>query len=141
MKLRIITPKKMVLEEEISSVTLPSVEGEITILPNHVNLFSLLKEGVVKIKYDTKEDFLAIGGGYVETNGEYVNLLVSRAYNQDEINQAATERAIKEAEENLKRAKTTEERMQAASLLRRSIGDMKLLKKRRRTTISENPKS
>ena len=136
MKLRIITPKKMVLEEEISSVTLPSVEGEITILPNHVNLFSLLKEGVVKIKYDTKEDFLAIGGGYVETNGEYVNLLVSRAYNQDEINQAATERAIKEAEENLKKAKTTEDRLQAGALLRRSIVDMKLLKKRRRTTIS-----
>ena len=136
MKLRIITPKKMVLEEDINSITLPSAEGEITILPNHVNLFSLLKEGIVKIKYDRKEDFLAIGGGYVETNGEYVNLLVSRAYDQDEINQTATERAIKEAEENLKKAKTTEERMQAASLLRRSIVDMKLLKKRRRTLIS-----
>ena len=136
MQLRIITPKKMVLEEEIESVTLPSVEGEITILPNHVSLFSLLKEGVVKIKYERKEDFLAIGGGYVETNGEYVNILVSRAYGQDEINQTATEKAIKEAEDNLKKAKTTEERMQAASLLRRSMVDLKLLKKRRRTTIS-----
>ncbi len=136
MKLRIITPKKMVLEEEIESVTLPSVEGEITILPNHVSLFSLLKEGVVKIKYERKEDFLAIGGGYVETNGDYVNILVSRAYGQDEINQTATEKAIKEAQENLQKAKTTEERMQAASLLRRSIVDMKLLKKRRRTTLN-----
>lgn len=136
MKLRIITPKKMVLEEEIEAVTLPSIEGEITILPNHVSLFSLLKEGVVKIKYEKKEDFLAIGGGYVETNGDYVNILVSRAYGQNEINQTATEKAIKEAGENLKKAKTTEERMQAASLLRRSIVDLKLLKKRRRTTIS-----
>ena len=136
MKLRIITPKKKVLEEEIEAVTLPSIEGEITILPNHVSLFSLLKEGVVKIKYEKKEDFLAIGGGYVETNGEYVNILVSRAYGQDEINQTATEKAIKEAEENLKKAKTIEERMQAASLLRRSIVDLKLLKKRKRTTIS-----
>ena len=126
----------MVLEEEIESVTLPSVEGEITILPNHVSLFSLLKEGVVKIKYERKEDFLAIGGGYVETNGEYVNILVSRAYGQDQINQTATEKAKKEAEDNLKKAKTTEERMQAASLLRRSIVDLKLLKKRRRTTLN-----
>lgn len=136
MKLRIITPKKMVLEEEIEAVTLPSIEGEITILPNHVSLFSLLKEGVVKIKYEKKEDFLAIGGGYVETNGEYVNILVSRAYGQDEINQTATEKAIKDAGENLKKAKTTEERMQAASLLRRSIVDLKLLKKHRRSPIS-----
>lgn len=136
MKLRIITPKKMVLEEEIEAVTLPSIEGEITILPNHVSLFSLLKEGVVKIKYEKKEDFLAIGGGYVETNGDYVNILVSRAYGQDEINQTATEKAIKDAGENLKKAKTTEERMQAASLLRRSIVDLKLLKKHRRSPIS-----
>ena len=136
MKLRIITPKKMVLEEEIESVTLPSVEGEITILPNHVSLFSLLKEGVVKIKYERKEDFLAIGGGYVETNGEYVNILVSRAYGQNEINQTATEKAIKDAEDNLKKAKTAEERMQAASLLRRSIVDLKLLKRHRRSPIS-----
>lgn len=136
MKLRIITPKKMVLEEEIEAVTLPSVEGEITILPNHVSLFSLLKEGVVKIKYERKEDFLAIGGGYVETNGEYVNILVSRAYGQDEINQTATEKAIKEAGDNLKKAKTVEERLQAGALLRRSMVDLKLLKKRRRSTIS-----
>ena len=136
MKLRIITPKKMVLEEEIEAITLPSIEGEITILPNHVSLFSLLKEGVVKIKYEKKEDFLAIGGGYVETNGEYVNLLVSRAHGQDEINQTATEKAIKEAEEGLKKAKTSEERLQAGALLRRSMVDLKLLKKRRRTTLS-----
>ncbi|MEX1052385.1 MAG: ATP synthase F1 subunit epsilon [Patescibacteria group bacterium] len=132
MKLRIITPRKIILEEEISSITLPSVEGEITILPNHISLFSMLNEGVVKIKYERKEDFLAIGGGYVETNGEYVNLLVSRAYGQEVINQAATEKAIREAEESLRKAKTTEERIEAGALLRRSIVDMKLIKKRRR---------
>src|SRR3989338_1482309 len=136
MKLRIITPRKVVLEEEINSITLPSADGEITILPNHVNLFSLLNEGVVKIKYDRKEDFLAIGGGYVETNGEYVNLLVSRAYGQEVVNQAATEKAIKQAQDMLQKAKTNEERLEASSILRRSIVDMKLLKKRRRTTIS-----
>jgi len=136
MKLRIITPRKVVLEEEINSITLPSADGEITILPNHVNLFSLLNEGVVKIKYDRKEDFLAIGGGYVETNGEYVNLLVSRAYGQEVINQTATEKAIKQAQDMLQKAKTNEERLEASSILRRSIVDMKLLKKRRRTPLS-----
>ncbi|OGK31197.1 ATP synthase F1 subunit epsilon [Candidatus Roizmanbacteria bacterium RIFCSPHIGHO2_12_FULL_33_9] len=136
MKLRIITPRKVVLEEEINSITLPSADGEITILPNHVNLFSLLNEGVVKIKYDRKEDFFAIGGGYVETNGEYVNLLVSRAYGQEVVNQTATEKAIKQAQDMLQKAKTNEERLEASSILRRSIVDMKLIKKRRRTSLS-----
>jgi F-type H+-transporting ATPase subunit epsilon len=135
-KLRIITPKQVVLEGEIQSITVPSVEGEITILPKHVNLFSMLNEGVVKIKYEKKEDYLAIGGGYVETNGEYVNLLVSRAYGQDVVNQATTEKAIKQAQEMLQKAKTDEERIEAGTLLRRSVVDMKLLKKRKRSTIS-----
>jgi len=78
--LKIITPKKVVLEKDIKSISLPSEEGEITILPRHTNLFSLLKEGIIKIKSETKEDFLAIGGGYLETDGEVVNILVTRAY-------------------------------------------------------------
>ena len=136
MKLRIITPKKVVLEEEIESITVPSVDGEITILPHHVSLFSLLNEGVVKIQYDVKEDYLAIGGGYLETNGEYVNLLVSKAYDQEVINQTATENAIKHAQELLERAKSPQERIEASTLLRHSLVDMKLIKKRRRTLNS-----
>ena len=50
LKLKIITPKKIALEEEVLSVTAPSEEGEITVLPHHVNLFTLLVEGIVKIK-------------------------------------------------------------------------------------------
>ena len=44
--LKIITPRKVVHKEEVKSVTLPSAEGEITILPKHVPLFSLLQEGI-----------------------------------------------------------------------------------------------
>ena len=48
--LKIITPRKIVLEEDASSITVPSADGEITILPRHENLFSMLKEGIIKIK-------------------------------------------------------------------------------------------
>lgn len=69
LKLIIITPKNIALEKEIDGVTVPSTEGEMTILPRHINLFALLEEGVVH--YWTGEDgeYLAIGGGYVETDG------------------------------------------------------------------------
>jgi len=92
--LKIITPKKIVLEKEILSITLPTEEGEITILPHHANLFSILKEGIIKIKYNQEEDYFAIGGGYLETDGHEVNVLVSRAYGQDEIDEISFSKTI-----------------------------------------------
>lgn len=50
LSLKIITPKKVVLEDEVNSVTAPGLSGELTILPIHVPLFAVLKEGVVTIK-------------------------------------------------------------------------------------------
>ena len=131
--LKIITPKKIVLEKDISSITLPTEEGEITILPHHVNLFAILKEGIIKIKYDKNEDYFAIGGGYLETDGREVNVLVSRAYGQDEIDEKMIEEAKEQAKKILAEAKTEAERQQATALLRRSLIDSKLLKKRRKS--------
>ena len=132
LRLKIITPKKVVLEKDISSITLPAEEGEITILPRHANLFSILKEGVIKIKYDGDEDYFAIGGGYLETDGYEVNVLVSRAYGQDEIDEKMIEEAKEKAQKILSQAKTDIERQRAAALLRRSLIDSKLLRKKRK---------
>jgi len=131
--LKIITPKKVVLEKEILSITLPTEEGEITILPNHANLFTILKEGIVKIKYDGNEDYLAIGGGYLETDGKNVNVLVSRAYGQDEIDEKMIEEAKEQAKKLLEEAKNDDQKQQAVALLRRSLIDSKLLRKRKRS--------
>ncbi len=131
--LRIITPKKIVVDEEINALTVPGSDGELTILPQHMNLFSLLIEGVIKIKKGASEDYLAIGGGYMETDGKSINVLVSRAYNQDEINQELTAKALNQAKKSLSEAKDEKERHEALSLYRRSVVDFKLLKKRRRS--------
>lgn len=130
--LRIITPKKVVLEQDVDSVTAPGVDGEFTVLPEHSKLFSLLKEGIVMIKSGKNEDFLAIGSGYLETDGSELTILVARAYGQDEIDVKITEEAIKSAQTLVARAKDRVERETATMLLRRSIIDQKLLKKRRR---------
>ena len=132
--LKIITPKKIVFQEEAEAVTAPSAMGEITILYNHVPLFSLLKEGVVKIKKEGEEYYFSIGGGYLETTGKEVNLLVSRAYGQDELDEESIRKAKEKAEKLLKESKTKEERHQAIAALRRSFIDLKVLrfKKRRK---------
>jgi len=133
--LKIITPRKVVIDRQVDSVSVPSVNGELTILPHHTNLFSLLKEGIIKIKKGGDEDFLAVGGGYLRTDGELLNILVSRAYGQSEINQNLTDKAIEEAKKILSQSKNAADKAEATTLLRRSLIDSKLLKKRRARTI------
>lgn len=134
--LKIITPKKLALEEEALSVTAPSQSGEITILPQHMNLFTLLVEGVVQIKKPSGEDFLAIGGGYLQTDGKELNILVSRAYGQDEIDEQMTAKAIEQAKKIISQTKDISQRAEANAILRRSIIDLKLIKKRRRPSTN-----
>jgi len=129
--LKIITPRKIVVNKEIDSVSLPSSEGEITILPRHENLFALLVEGIIKIKKGEEEDFLSIGGGYAETDGKTITILVSKAYGQDEIDNNLIEKALTEAKKILSESKDEKQRSEAMAMMRRAIVDAKLLKKKK----------
>ncbi len=132
LNLKVITPKKIVLEDQILALSAPTSRGEITILPNHTNLFTLLSEGIIKIKKERSEDLLAIGAGYLETDGKNLTVLVSKGYGQDEIDQDLTQRAVSEAKKIITRARDQNERQQAIISLRRSLIDIKLLKKRKK---------
>ena len=135
LKLKIITPKKVVKEEEVFSVTVPSSQGEITILPRHVNLFSLLVEGIVKVKKEKGEELLGIGGGYVQTDGEKIVVLVSRAYGQNEIDENLIKEAVEEAKNIIKTSKNEAEKSQALATLRRAVVDSKLLKRKKHKPV------
>lgn len=131
LRLKVITPRKIVIDESVNSVTIPTASGEITILPHHTHLFSLLVEGVIKIKKQNDEDYLAIGGGYLETDGKELNILVSRAYGQNEIDEEMISKAAEEAKKILSQAVSEKEKAEAISMMRRATIDSKLLKRRK----------
>jgi F-type H+-transporting ATPase subunit epsilon len=135
LKLKIITPQRQVVDEEVHSVTVPSADGEITVLPKHIHLLTLLKDGIIVMKNGSKEEHLAIGGGYLETNGKEANILVSRAYKQDEIDEQVTLKAIEQAKKDLSNFKDEKLRATAEVVLRRSIIDMKLIKRRKSRSL------
>jgi len=133
--LKIITPKKIVLEEDVRSVTIPTSSGEITVLPKHEKLFSIITEGIIKIKKETDEDYLSIGGGYLETDGKEINILVSRAYGQSEIDEEIINQATEEAKKILSQPASEKERAEAIAMMRRAVIDSKLLKKRKHRVL------
>lgn len=66
LKLRIITPERMILEEDVAQVTLPTTEGEITVLPGHVPLISSLGSGEIVARGGDDDVPMAVTGGFVE---------------------------------------------------------------------------
>ncbi len=93
--LKIITPERIVLEETIEQITLPTAAGEITILPNHIPIVSLLKPGEIRIKANKEEKILACSGGFIEFNNNQLKILADSAEHLEELD----ELKIKEAQE------------------------------------------
>jgi len=67
LKLKIVTPERLVLEEMVDQVSLPTTEGEITVLPEHIPLISGLTSGDVVAMRNGEQIPMAVVGGFVET--------------------------------------------------------------------------
>ena len=65
-KLKIVTPERIVLEENVDSVVIPTIEGEITVLPGHVSLISALRSGDIVAKVGEEIIPMAVAGGFIE---------------------------------------------------------------------------
>lgn len=134
--LSIVTPDREAFAEEVESVSVPSDDGRLMILPRHARLFASLTEGEVKIREQGRESLLAIGGGFIDVARNSVTILVSEAQHAHELNEEAISRAKKSAEELLAKAQNAADRTAALSLLRRSTIEDRLLSRIRRRTYA-----
>ena len=66
LKLKIVTPERLILEEMVDEVTLPTTEGEITVLPSHIPLIVGLASGDVVAHINGEVAPMAVVGGFVE---------------------------------------------------------------------------
>ncbi len=65
-QLRVITSQRLLVDEEVKAVFLPSLEGMIGILPGHRHLFTALGKGVLTYRLDQKEENYLVQGGFAE---------------------------------------------------------------------------
>lgn len=66
LKLKIVTPERLILEELVDQVSLPTTDGEITVLPNHIPLITGLKSGDVVAITGGEHVPIAVVGGFIE---------------------------------------------------------------------------
>lgn len=98
LKLKIVTPEKLILEELVDQVTLPTTEGEITILPEHIPLIAGLASGDVVAFTNGEHVPMAVSGGFIEVKTVDGNTEVAVLADFAEHVADITEEAIKHAE-------------------------------------------
>ena len=101
-KFEIVTPERVVLTQEILQISLPTTSGEITVLPDHIPLISILKPGVIEIKLlDNSLEIISVSGGFIEVMPDKVVILADTAERAEELN----EEQIREAQERAEKLK------------------------------------
>jgi F-type H+-transporting ATPase subunit epsilon len=103
--LEIVTPDARVYSDTIDSVVIPTVEGEVGILPGHIPLLTQVEHGELRVTKGTETLFLAISGGFAEIEADRVHVLAENAISEEKIDEKAVEEALRRAERELDDAK------------------------------------
>ena len=130
-KLEIVTPEATVYSEDVDMVTLPGVEGQMGVLPQHVRLMTQLVPGELIVRKDGHDDFMAVGEGLVEVNNERVSIVTNMAIAVDRIDEAAAEEARQRAATRLREKISSEEVASVSASLARSLAQLNVNRRRR----------
>jgi len=132
LRLEIVTPEATVYSEEVDMVTLPGVEGEMGILPQHVRLMTQMVPGEMIVHKDGHDRFLAVGEGLVEITGDRVAIVTNMAIAAENIDAAKAEEARQRAAARLREKISSEEVASVNASLARSLAQLHV-KRRHRT--------
>jgi F-type H+-transporting ATPase subunit epsilon len=100
-QLEIVTPERLVFEDQVDSVNVPGIEGELGILPHHAPLLSMLGFGELRIRKGGAEESFAIVGGFVQVRPDKVVVMAETADLAGEIDLEKAQEARREAERAL----------------------------------------
>jgi F-type H+-transporting ATPase subunit epsilon len=131
LKLEIVTPDAKVFSEDVEMVTLPGVEGEMGIYPQHVPLLTQIVPGEIIARKGGQDYFLAIGEGFVEITGDHVAILADMAIRAENIDEAKAEEARRRAEARLAEKLDDEETAAVQASLMHSAAQLKVKRRGR----------
>ncbi|MBU0540536.1 ATP synthase F1 subunit epsilon [Patescibacteria group bacterium] len=134
--LELITPERSVYRQEVDQITLPTVQGEITILQNHLPLVSALVPGIARVVANGVEEELAVAGGFllVEEGGR-TRILADSAERGHELDMEVLEEARARAEKIMAEMTRTDDAAYAAAAaqLEHELARYKVAIKHRKT--------
>jgi len=121
----IITPDKSILKSEATEVIIPSYEGEMGILKDHISLITFLRPGIIIIKNDEEKKYFT-EEGTVEFSNNNLLILTSTAKKIDDLDNTFIDETINKSEENINKEGISDK---DRYLLSYKIGTLKSLRK------------
>ena len=97
----IISPDKSILKSEAVEVTIPSYEGQMGILKDHISLITFLRPGLITIKENSGEKIFFIEDGTVEFSNNSLLILTSTAESLDSLDKNSIDMIIKNSQEKI----------------------------------------
>jgi len=114
----LVSPEKLLFSGPVESVVVPSVEGEFMVLKDHAPVMAMLKPGVVHFEDDKGgKRNLFVRGGFADVANNVLTILAEQAIALEDLDAAALDLEIKNAEEDVADAKGDETRQRAAERL------------------------
>lgn len=101
-QLRVVTPNRQLLDEEVREVTAPASLGEIGVLPDHATLLTSLEIGVMTYRTDRGQARVAVRGGFAEVADNVMTVLADDAAFPEDVNAGAVEQDLRTAEAQVK---------------------------------------
>ena len=117
--LKLVTPSRLLLEEEVDEVTLPGSLGELGVLPDHITFLTTLDIGEMSYKTGANRVRLALSGGYAEVLNNEMTVLANAAEYADEIDLARAQSARERAEKLMQELNPEDQEFSAAQAAHR----------------------
>lgn len=138
--LEIVSIQRTVFSDTVDMVKAETPDGQITILPHHIPLISLLERGELEVRKDGEDFFFALSGGFLEIRPNKIIILVEEAEASEEINETAAQQARDRAEKLVRERKNVDdvEFADAKALLQKSLLQLKVAG-RRKTIRKQRP--
>ncbi len=130
----VVTAERAVFEGDVDMVVAPGVSGQLGILPHHAPLMTALTYGELILRREGQEDeYIAIGGGFMEVGPDHVTILADSAERAEEIDEARALEAQKRAQALMaQKHREDEDFARAEAALRRAMVRLKVAKRKRR---------
>jgi len=125
-KLEIATPEAIVYSGDVELVTLPAIQGQIGIYPQHVRLMTRMVPGEMIVRKNGHDEFMAVGDGLVEVTNERISIATNMAIAADKIDEAAAEEARERAAARLREKLSTEEVASVNASLARALAQIRV---------------
>ena len=129
-KLEIATPEAMVYSADVEMVTIPGVDGQLGVLPQHTRLMTYLVPGEMIVRKGGQDQFLAVGEGLVEVTNTRVSIATNMAIAADKIDEAAVEEARQRAAARLREKLSSEEVASVNASLTRAAAQLHVKRRR-----------